>query len=574
MHGKSTGIRSKRSGYLVNKAFSTFLLSTILSSVSVSLAVTVDSVIVGNLLGAEALAAVSLITPIAQMLSAFTALICVGGAMVASVFIGKEESARAGRILSASVVLSLIVGAALMLTELFALDAISGALTQNESLRSLVEEYLRVMLLSAPIYILLPGLSAFLRTDNAAKRASVALIAGNVCNLVLDIVFIRVCNMGIMGSSLATTVGYMLGFAIELLHFRSKTRSLAFRAPELAFTGRILKAGAPIALASALMFVRVYLTNSFVQRFLDAGAMQIMAVCFNLLMLASMFIGGVSQAFQPLGGILTGLGDNRGLRLCAARAWKTLLLCLALLLGVILLLPGLLLRLFGVEATEMAITAVRLFALCIPFYGINYLLMVTHQTMGRNKLSMLNACLDSLVVIVMLYVAGKLTPTLFWLGFAAGEALVSVTVILCSVIARSKHKELSPILLLPEIRNDVADFSARCDMQDLEGAMESIADFLRAEGIEKSRERIQLCLEELLTVYKKPDASHRKPPYTDIRLHKEGDGLVLCVLSAGARFDPVGSETDDLSLKLCNGMCKEIRYSYIAGENVVTFTFE
>lgn len=210
----------QRNSYLVNKAFSSFLLSTILSSVSVSLAVTVDSVIVGNLLGAQALAAVSLITPVAQIFNAFTALINVGGASLASVLIGKQNNEEAGRVCSASICISALVGVLWMAAGLFALPFVSGLLTSDAVLRPLVSQYLRIMLLSAPIYLLLPGVSAIIRTDNAAKRASCALIVGNVCNLILDVVFIRFFHMGIAGSSLATTCGYIVGFVIAMLHFR------------------------------------------------------------------------------------------------------------------------------------------------------------------------------------------------------------------------------------------------------------------------------------------------------------------------------------------------------------------
>ena len=563
----------KRNSYLVDKTFSSFLLSTILSSVSVSLSVTVDSVIVGNLLGAQALAAVSLISPVAQIFNAFTALINVGGAALVSVLIGRQDTKQAGRICATSVFISAALGVLWMLAGLFGLHEISGLLTRDEVLLPLVEQYLRIMLLSAPVYLLLPGICTFIRTDNAAKRASLALIVGNVCNLVFDVVFIRCFNMGVAGSSLATTCGYLIGLCVALLHFNGKNNNFSIRRPDLAQTRNIIVSGAPIALASVLMCVRIYFTNTIIQQYLGSAAMPVMATCFNLLMLASMFIGGVSQAFLPMGGILRGQDDFRGLHMVARRAWRTLLICLGLLFLLILLLPGVCLRVFGLTPSGEALRALRLFAFCIPFFGANYLIMVIHQTLGHNKLAIANAAMDSLVVILVLFFVASIVPSMIWIGFAIGEACVLLLVVLLSELDRKKDKALSPLMLLPPADDSACDFSVHSDMSDLESAMDDISAYLRSQGLDKWLNSVQLCCEEILAVYKEPAAKSARPAYADVRLRGDGERLSLCVTNAGLRFDPIANNKDDLSLILCNAMCSQMRYSYIAGENVVTFVF-
>lgn len=559
----------KRNSYLVDKAFRSFLLATVLATVASSLAISVDSLIVGNLLGPEPLAALSLVTPVAQIYNALAALVNVGGAMVASRFIGMQKQKSASAVCMTSLAASLTIGLIVALAGIFVLPSVSGLLTASETLRSYAEQYLRIMLISAPIYLLLPGLCVFIRTDSGARRASLALIVANVVNLVLDVVFIRVFNMGIAGSSLATTCGYVIGIVIAALHFKKDASALAVTKPDFSQLGAIVKAGAPVALASALTCVRLFMTNTMVQSFLGADKMPLMAVCFSLMMLASMFIGGVSQSFQPVGGILIGMGDMRGLRMVAKKAWTMLGVCLGALLAFALAAPGAWLSLFGLEATAEAQSAVRIFSLSLPLYGACYITMVTHQTLGRTGISLTNAVLDSFMVVVAIFVMASAVPELLWAGFAVGEALVLIIIAVATLFLR--RKERSPFLLLPPVAADAADFSTRADMAELPEAMEAIAAFLRGHGRENSINHIQLCCEEMLAVTR-PDAKDHA--FADIRLHEEGGALTLCIVTAGRRIDMTEEKKESLSLSLCDAMCTQMKHSYIAGQNVTLFTFE
>ena len=63
-----------RSPYLVNRAFRTFAVSTILAVMATSLGVVVNGMIVGNMMGSAELSAVNLVSPLIQLYNAVTAL--------------------------------------------------------------------------------------------------------------------------------------------------------------------------------------------------------------------------------------------------------------------------------------------------------------------------------------------------------------------------------------------------------------------------------------------------------------------------------------------------------------------
>lgn len=564
-----------RNRYLINRAFLSFLCATLLASMASSLAVTVDGVIVGRLLGARPLAALGLVSPVAQIFNALGALVNTGGALLVSLCIGRRHADEAGALFTTSVILSLAIGSLGILAAVFALPGLSGLLTHDPALRPLVEEYLRIMLYSTPVYLLLPGLCVFIRTDSAARLASMALVLGNLANLGLDILLIRGFRMGLAGSSLATTLGYLLGIVVAALYFApGRRRVLSLRLPDFRLTPRLIVAGAPIALASLLMCARIYCTNAFVQTFLTSARMPLMAACFNLLMIASMVIAGISQSLQPLGGILRGLEDPRGLRMAVQNAWRLLLACLVLLAVLMLIRPDACLAFFGLDAPPDAIRALRLFTLSIPLYGANYLLMVTHQTMGRTRLALLNSIADSLLVIAALFALARWRPDALWAGFALGESLVLLLVLLTALATRRRDPDpgASPLLRLPPERPDTADFSTRGDLADLTLAMTRVADFLCGQHHPDATSHVQHCCEELLAAYAETAPSRSK--YVDILIHREPRRLVLCIVSAGAPLDLARQRQGTLNEILCRKMSDHIQYAYIANQNVTTFHFD
>lgn len=100
-----------RTGLLVRSKFQEYLLPTILTSMAISLASVVDGILVGNLLGGTALAAVGLTSPVIYGLNAAFFLFSVGGVTCASVARGERDERRANSIFT----LCLLSGMGVML---------------------------------------------------------------------------------------------------------------------------------------------------------------------------------------------------------------------------------------------------------------------------------------------------------------------------------------------------------------------------------------------------------------------------------------------------------------------------
>ncbi|MEG1991682.1 MAG: MATE family efflux transporter, partial [Christensenella sp.] len=195
----------ERRAKIINQQFSKYFLPTILMTMALSMSVVIDGIIVGNILGADALAAVSIVMPVTLIFNAIYALVGVGGATLYSVALGRQDRQSAARIFTVSVVMMALISAILFVASLVCVDWLSAALTVNApALTEPVREYMGTLFLGIPFLILTPGLVYFLRAEGKPKLSSAVLIVANVVNLCLDLFFILVFKMGIMGAALAT----------------------------------------------------------------------------------------------------------------------------------------------------------------------------------------------------------------------------------------------------------------------------------------------------------------------------------------------------------------------------------
>ncbi len=107
-----------RKGTLVNRKFFHYLLPTILSNVAMSLNEFVDSIIVSQLLGADAMGMVNMGYPVMLTFAVIYTCLGVGGSVVYAEHAGKQEGEKAGRIFSVIIALTLVVSAILVTTGL------------------------------------------------------------------------------------------------------------------------------------------------------------------------------------------------------------------------------------------------------------------------------------------------------------------------------------------------------------------------------------------------------------------------------------------------------------------------
>ena len=231
----------------------------------------VDSVIVGNYVGSNALAAVGSSTSIINLLIAFSMGASAGAGVVVSQFIGagnkKGVKISVHTALAIAIILGMILTAAGII---FTPTILKWMRTPEEVMRESVI-YLRLYsagLLFSVVYNMAAGI---LNAVGDSKRPLIYLGSASFLNIVLDIILINWMKMGIAGAAIATNISQVLS-CILILVFLSKVPEnyqLKFREIKIykKMAGRIIKIGLPTAIQNTVISFSNILVQSSVNTF-------------------------------------------------------------------------------------------------------------------------------------------------------------------------------------------------------------------------------------------------------------------------------------------------------------------
>ena len=193
----------------------------------------VDRMYIGHIanVGKLALTGVGVCLPLIMLISAFAALVSMGAAPRASIFLGKGEKDNAEKTLGNS--FSLLIILSLIITVIFSLFSkdlllIFGA---SENTIEFAVSYMKIYSLGTIFVQLTLGLNAFISAQGFAKTSMMTVLIGAIFNIILDPIFIFGFNMGVSGAALATIISQSLSM-IWILFFLTTT-SLVFIFPPI-----------------------------------------------------------------------------------------------------------------------------------------------------------------------------------------------------------------------------------------------------------------------------------------------------------------------------------------------------
>lgn len=231
----------------------------------------VDSVIVGNYVGSNALAAVGSSTSIINLLIAFSMGASAGAGVVVSQFIGAGNKKGVRISVHTAIAIAIILGMILTAAGIiFTPTILKWMRTPEEVMRESVV-YLRLYsagLLFSVVYNMAAGI---LNAVGDSKRPLIYLGSASFLNIVLDIILINWMKMGIAGAAIATNISQILS-CILILVFLSKVPEnyqLKFREIKIykKMAGRIIKIGLPTAIQNTVISFSNILVQSSVNTF-------------------------------------------------------------------------------------------------------------------------------------------------------------------------------------------------------------------------------------------------------------------------------------------------------------------
>lgn len=243
---ENTFLGEEKIGRLMRK----FTLPCVISLLVGALYNIVDQIFIANApsLGPNGNAANTVVFPLTVVALAIATMIGDGCCAYVSLHLGAGERKNATKAVGNA--LLLIVTSGLLLAAVYLLfaepllKAFGG--TVNPETFQLSKEYFFLMSLGIPFYMFGQALNPIIRSDGSPRFAMIPLLAGALCNCILDSLFIFVFRWGMTGAALATVLGQILSAVFAFVYlFRMKTvrpEKSSF-APEGRLIGRILTLG-------------------------------------------------------------------------------------------------------------------------------------------------------------------------------------------------------------------------------------------------------------------------------------------------------------------------------------------
>jgi putative MATE family efflux protein len=244
---------------------------------------TVDSIVVGNFVGTEALAAVSATTMVTNMSVFFFNGFSIG----ATVIIGKYFGARDRKTLHRAVETTMAATFILCLIfTIFFLSANDFMLEFMKTPADVFDEaslYLRIYFAGVTGLLIYNMGSGVLRAVGDTKRPLYFLMLTSVLNIILDLVFVLVFHMGIAGVAYATIIAQFISAAATMAVLIRTNDIYQFRFKDLCLDHFLLKEIFRVGLPTAIQSVITSFSNIFVQSYINFFGATIMAGwgCYN-----------------------------------------------------------------------------------------------------------------------------------------------------------------------------------------------------------------------------------------------------------------------------------------------------
>lgn len=540
----------ERNAFLINRKIHQYILPGVLMTVAMQLGNVVDGMIVGNLLGAEAMAAIEISMPVLLLLQMAAMMLAMGGAAEAAVLLGKRDMEKAGGVFTASLAAGLAVSVFFALFTPILPGPLAKLLAGNGGLAALAEPYMMVNFAGIPILTVAIIFCYFMNADNHPQLGSALFIIANVVNLVLDFVFIQNFHMGMAGSALSTVIGYLTGMITVAIYFRSKQRMLRLQKLDkkaFQYVGLAVKAGIPSAAFTLMSALKSVIINSAIVRMLGSDPMAVYSVCVNAVLIAELCVGGVIGLIQNIAGILYGERDYYGIRTLCKRVLAYSYIAIAILLVIFFAVPGAIAGLFGITEGDMFAlceTALRIFACSFPFYVYNKFLMSYYQTILQPGLSTVVTVLQGFVVIVPLTLVG----IFFWgltgvcVMAVASEAVTILVASLWRILGQRRGKfAAGGVYMLPQIEGEISlDCSLENNLDEVITFREKLFVFCADNHInDRAAKILGLAVEEIAANIVQYGYRGGQKNYMDISFTIQDGKYMLRIRDDGVPFNPM-----------------------------------
>ncbi len=338
----------------------------------------VDKMFIGRIpgVGKQALAGVGVTAPVILAISAFAALVSMGGAPKASIFMGKDDNEQAEKVMGSCTWLLILLS--VVLTGIMLIFGKSILLLFGASSDTIMYavDYMNIYCLGTLFTQLTLGLNAFITAQGKTLISMCNVAVGAVTNIILDAVFINGIGMGVKGAALATIISQGVS-ACFVIHYLVMGKSeLRLRLRNIRFDGPLIWSSVLLGASPALMQLTENMVaisfNTSLQKYGGDMAVASMSILTSVMQFVMLLLPGLVQGAQPLLSYNLGAGNIPRVK----KTFRLLLICCVsgsfLIWLICMIWPAAVASIFTSDATLITYTnrSMRVYLAMLLIYGI------------------------------------------------------------------------------------------------------------------------------------------------------------------------------------------------------------
>ena len=389
---------------------------------------TVDSIVVGNFVGADALGAVTSTIPIVITLIGLAIGFTMGASVVISQYFGAKDTENLRKSTHTATAAMFLLSLVFAATGYFATPGLLRMMNTPESVFREAVVYLQIFSLGLTGTVMYNMGGAILRAVGDSKRPLYFLILASILNIFLDLLFVINFGLGVAGVAYATIISqFVSGIIIFWILFRShEVHSLSWR--EMKIDTQILRRIIAIGFPAGFQMAVTSFSNVFVQAYINSyGAAStagwgiyarvdafVILPTQSMAMSVTTFVGQNAGARKPdriNKGLLTGLFLSWSLSAC--------------IITVLYIFAPYIAGLFNQDAAVLgfAVLFIRLNSLFDPVNATNQIEAGALRGVGDSRTPMI-IMLTSFVVLrqIYLFIVSRLTDSIYFIaiGYPVG----------------------------------------------------------------------------------------------------------------------------------------------------------
>ena len=279
-----------------------------------SLNMIVDTIFVGQWIGVLAIAAITVVLPIAFLISSIGMGIGIGGSSIISRALGANNPEKAfltfGNQICLTVILAILF---VIIGNVFSVPILNLFGAKGEIL-PIASEYFGVIIYGVPFLAFAMMGNPTIRAEGKPKFAMYAMMVPSVINILLDILFIKYFNWGMYGAGLATSIAYA-SCGLYILYFFLSSKSELQIIPknfklDFKIVQEIAKLGGVSIVRQGAISILMIVLNYSLYTYGGEISIAVFGIINRVMMFALSPVLGVSQGFLPVAGFNIGAKKN------------------------------------------------------------------------------------------------------------------------------------------------------------------------------------------------------------------------------------------------------------------------